>query len=93
MPTYDYQCSSCSNVQEEIHSFKDSPVIKCNECGSSCEKSFSVTGSFILKGSGWPSTDARFKQNMAKKNEKMKLKMTDKTIAGESVSKISDLKK
>ena len=93
MPTYDYKCSSCENVQEEFHPCQATPEVKCNICGAPCEKIFSSSGSFILKGGGWPSTDSKFKQQMLQKNSKMKTKMFDRTTAGESVSKISDLKK
>jgi len=83
MPTYDYKCKSCENVQEEIHSLKDSPEIKCNKCGSVCEKTFSPSGNFVLKGSDFPSYNARMKQEMTAKNAKMKVRTDERLRAGE----------
>jgi putative FmdB family regulatory protein len=31
---YDYECEKCGHIQEESHSMKDSPVIKCEKCKS-----------------------------------------------------------
>jgi len=93
MPTYDYRCLSCSNVQEEFHSINDKPKILCKACNSECEKIFSSSGSFILKGNDWPSTNAKLKQSMLEKNSRMKSKMSEKHLSGESVSHISDLKR
>lgn len=35
MPSYDYKCNSCGNVQEELHPMKgpEEPII-CNACTS-----------------------------------------------------------
>lgn len=38
MPLYDYMCTRCGNVQEEAHSFKDSPCVHCTACGAKSEK-------------------------------------------------------
>lgn len=91
MPTYDYQCSQCQHVQEEHHMINEKLEVKCRECGASCEKIFSPTKAFILKGGGWPSTDARFKKNMLDKNDRMKRKMHDREVAGQGVRRTSDL--
>ena len=93
MPTYEYQCKKCSNVQEEIHSILTKPEIKCEICGDYCEKLFTPTTNFILKGSDWPSQGFKMKDQMTKKNERMKTKMVDRERSGEGVTKMSDIKK
>jgi putative FmdB family regulatory protein len=93
MPTYDYQCKKCGNIQEEFHSINDKPSILCKVCNSECEKIFSTGGTFLLQGNDWPSTNARLKQSMLAKNSRMNSKMIEKHHAGESVNSISDLKR
>jgi putative FmdB family regulatory protein len=87
MPSYDYKCIKCDNVQEEFYSILLSPDINCNVCGSSCEKVFSANGNFVLKGGDWPSQGFKMKDQMGKKNLKMKSKMEERTKAGEGVLK------
>jgi len=91
MPTYEYKCKSCENVQEELHSLSAIPKIVCSECGSECEKIFPTQANFVLKGSGWPSQEFKMKSDMSKKNSKMKTKMVERTSAGEGVNRVSDL--
>ena len=93
MPTFDYRCSSCDNVQEEFHSISNKPDIICNECGSRCEKIFTATTAFVLKGGDWPSKGMREKKQMLKKNAKMSDISNERSRAGESVHNIGDLKK
>ena len=91
MPTFDYQCRKCNHIQEEFHSISSEPEILCSECGSKCEKNFTMNGNFILKGDNWPSRDYRMKQDMKRKNSKMKGTMKDRKC--EAVTSIKDLKK
>lgn len=37
MPSYDYECTKCNKVREEIHSIHFADEIKC-ECGNKMEK-------------------------------------------------------
>ena len=42
MPTYEYECTKCGHIQEEIHSMKDMPKeTKCEKCGELSKKIFS----------------------------------------------------
>ena len=93
MPTYDYKCTVCDNVQEEFHSISSEPEIKCNECNSLCKKAMPTEMNFILKGSGWASKEMKFKKDMTKKNSRMKGVMKDREKSGEGVSSVDDLKK
>lgn len=93
MTTYDYKCTNCDNIQEEIHSITLDPEIKCNECKSLCKKMMPNDVQFILKGSGWSSKEMRLKKDMTKKNTRMKGVMKDRKTSGEGVSSVEDLKK
>ncbi len=92
MPTYDYKCVKCSNVQEEVHSITLTPDIKCSVCGEHCERVFSGNGNFILKGSDWPSQGFKLKEQMKKKNSRMKTKMIEREHSGEGVTRLADIK-
>ena len=53
MPIYEFRCTECDEVSEEMLSFKNKKkTIECPICGSRSEKILSL-GSFHLKGSGW----------------------------------------
>ena len=53
MPIYEFRCTECDEVSEEMLSFKDkTKTIKCPICNNKSEKIMSL-GSFHLKGSGW----------------------------------------
>jgi len=56
MPIYEYECSKCSQVMEELQKFSDPPLKKCPHCGGRLHKKMSLN-SFHLKGSGWYVTD------------------------------------
>ncbi len=92
MPTYDYKCTKCDNIQEEFHGISEEKEILCNECQSVCEKTFSTNTQFILKGSGWPSKEQKLKSDMTKKNNKMKGISKDRENAGEAVRNVDELK-
>lgn len=93
MPTYNYECVKCGNVQEEFHSISTEPKIKCQLCESECEKKFSPTTNFVLKGDGFETYNSKIKRSMTQKNNKMKGKMVERTTSGQGVENIGDLKK
>lgn len=88
MPTYEYKCSVCENIQDEFHSMSLKPDISCKVCGKPCQKIFSSNGNFILKGTDWPSQNSKMKDEMLRKNSKMKSKMIERESSGEGISKI-----
>jgi putative FmdB family regulatory protein len=92
MPTYDYVCVKCNNIQEQKHSFNETPKILCEICGDLCEKQFTLSINFILKGNDWPSHEIKLKKEMSEKNEKMKSKMAERTKSGEAVTTLGQLK-
>jgi putative FmdB family regulatory protein len=58
VPTYDYQCRSCGNVTEVIHSMLEDGPTTCERCGGTLRRVLFPTG-IIFKGSGFYSTDSR----------------------------------
>lgn len=69
MSFYDYQCTQCEHVQEEMHSILKEPEIKCNECGSICKRLMPTSANYILKGDDW--ADKRGKNEYKKTNDKV----------------------
>ena len=68
--------------------------LKCDKCG--CEKphrSIPVGGAFACKGTGWPSTNSRMKNDRKRKSSKKTQIMTNREKSGEGISRISDLGK
>lgn len=58
VPTYDYECRSCGNRIEVIHSMLDDGPSTCEVCGGALRRVIYPTG-IIFKGSGFYSTDSR----------------------------------
>ncbi|MEP6679996.1 MAG: FmdB family zinc ribbon protein [Chloroflexota bacterium] len=58
MPTYDYQCRSCGNTIEVIHSMLADGPTACEICGGSLRRIIHPTG-IIFKGAGFYKTDSR----------------------------------
>lgn len=56
MPIYEYRCTDCEQIFEEWQTdYKERELI-CPVCGSKARRLISNT-SFVLKGSGWYTTD------------------------------------
>ena len=58
MPTYDYQCRSCSRVIEVIHPMTEDGPAVCETCGGALRRVLFPAG-IIFKGSGFYRTDSR----------------------------------
>jgi putative FmdB family regulatory protein len=56
MPVYEYECSSCGQIQEAFQKVSDKPLTKCRHCSGNIHKIISHS-TFHLKGSGWYVTD------------------------------------
>ena len=51
MPMYEYQCTVCTYITEELNPI-DRTTIQCPECDNTAERMVSLS-SFALKGTGW----------------------------------------
>ena len=56
MPIYEYQCSVCSTIFEELVSSVDKISTPCIRCGQEAHRVISKT-TFQLKGDGWYVTE------------------------------------
>ncbi|MEK7353171.1 MAG: zinc ribbon domain-containing protein [Chloroflexota bacterium] len=56
MPTYEYECPSCSSRFEQKRSFTDESKVKCPKCQRQARRIFSPVP-IIFKGSGFYVTD------------------------------------
>jgi len=56
MPIYEYRCSNCETVFEEMQRGFDEQTPACPTCANLAQRQISHTA-FILKGSGWYATD------------------------------------
>jgi len=57
MPTYEYECKSCSHTFEVFQSMSDPPLKDCPECGSEVRRLIFGGSGVIFKGSGFYVTD------------------------------------
>lgn len=102
MPTYEYHCKKCKNVQEEIHSIKLDPEIVCQECG---EKPMERLISKSIAGFITGDTEAKLwkeKRWRHKKNAQLGVKQIDRygtgprlapNVNGQEVGSWSEAKK
>jgi putative FmdB family regulatory protein len=56
MPIYEYRCTGCGRVSEELQRLGAPPVTECAVCHGRLEKLVSAPA-FQFKGSGWYVTD------------------------------------
>ena len=67
MPTYEYKCKKCGEIFEKFQSITEDPIKKCKNCDGEVYRLISKNGNFILKGSGYYSTDNRSSNYKPKK--------------------------
>ncbi|MDR0878120.1 MAG: zinc ribbon domain-containing protein [Treponema sp.] len=73
MPTYEYQCKTCSYTFEAFQSMSDAPLKVCPECGKEIRRLINGGSGIIFKGSGFYVTDkgaGGSKANAAKNQNK-----------------------
>ena len=59
MPTYEYECKSCSHTFEVFQNMTDEALKICPECGKELRRLINGGGGIIFKGSGFYSTDKK----------------------------------
>ncbi len=74
MPTYEYKCKNCGNTFEKFQSITEPPVKICKNCKGEVYRLISKNGNFILKGSGFYSTDYRTNKLPSEKKDSPGLK-------------------
>jgi len=57
MPTYEYECKSCSHGFEVFQSMSDPPLKDCPKCGKEVRRLILGGSGVIFKGSGFYVTD------------------------------------
>jgi len=57
MPTYEYECKSCSHSFEIIQAMSDSPLKNCPKCNNEIRRLIFGGAGVIFKGSGFYVTD------------------------------------
>ncbi|MEE9441677.1 MAG: zinc ribbon domain-containing protein [candidate division Zixibacteria bacterium] len=78
MPTYQYICKHCQHEFEEFQSIVEEPISKCPKCGEKPQRLITGGAGFLLKGSGFYTTDYRsasYKKDAA--NDKPPIPKTD----------------
>jgi len=77
-----------------ITEFSREMELRCDGCGRETpHRSVPTGGKFSCKGTGFPSTNHRLKQERNKKSSQKKQIMVNREKSGEGVSKLDDLKK
>ena len=71
MPIYEYECTTCGNVEEALQKFSDKPLKKCKNCSGKLHKLVSQS-TFHLKGTGWYVTDYANKSKSTSNSESKK---------------------
>ena len=77
MPTYEYKCKKCGNEFEKFQSITEEPLKVCPKCQGEVFRLISKNCSFILKGSGYYSTDNR-KSGVPKERKSSSASKSDK---------------
>ena len=77
MPLYEYQCTKCGKIEEEIQRFSDPPMTTCKHCSGKLTKLISQS-SFHLKGTGWYVTDYTKSSKPSEKTQKANTESTAK---------------
>jgi putative FmdB family regulatory protein len=57
MPTYEYECKSCSHTFEAFQSMSEPPLKTCPQCGKEVRRLINGGSGIIFKGSGFYVTD------------------------------------
>jgi putative FmdB family regulatory protein len=92
MPTYDYKCSSCGDLFEEVQSMKAPLLTKCPKCGNNTLKRLIGGGGVIFKGSGFYQTDYK-SSGEKKETAPVTEKKTESKPAADTSATTSPVKK
>ncbi|MDR2717231.1 MAG: zinc ribbon domain-containing protein [Treponema sp.] len=79
MPTYEYECKSCSHNFEVFQSMNDDPLKDCPKCGQEIRRLIFGGSGVIFKGSGFYVTDKN--KNSSGKSDKSTAKTETKSAS------------
>jgi putative FmdB family regulatory protein len=82
MPTYEYECKTCSHRFDAFQAISDEPLKVCPECGKEVRRLILGGTGVIFKGSGFYVTDRGGKAGSAKKE----VKSAESSASGEAKS-------
>ena len=74
MPTYEYECKSCSHSFEIFQAMSEQPIKDCPECGKEVRRLIFGGAGVIFKGSGFYVTDKGSGKSTAKTEPKTEAK-------------------
>jgi len=69
MPTYEYECKSCSHSFEVFQSMSDAPLHECPQCGKELRRLINGGSGVIFKGSGFYVNDKNKERSTSSKPE------------------------
>lgn len=84
MPTYEYQCTKCKKIFEELQYISEPPIEKCIYCGGKSKKIISGGAGIIFKGSGFYINDSK------KKGSSSNTALTNNSDSSKSENKVSE---
>jgi len=90
MPTYEYECTKCSNHFEVFQAMTDEPVKKCPQCGKAVRRLILGGAGVIFKGSGFYVTDKAAKTAETKTGTKTGKSSSEATSSSEAKPTGSD---
>ncbi|MCL2440827.1 MAG: zinc ribbon domain-containing protein [Treponema sp.] len=70
MPTYEYECKSCSHSFEAFQSMSEPPLKDCPDCGKEVRRIIFGGAGIIFKGSGFYVNDGKKSKNDVKPESK-----------------------
>jgi putative FmdB family regulatory protein len=87
VPTYEYECQSCSLRFEKFQSMTAKSLRKCPDCGKKVRRLIGSGAGLIFKGSGFYQTDYRsssYQKKADQENKKSSEKSSDKKSSDSS---------
>lgn len=91
MPTYDYQCQTCSHIFEHFQGINDDLLTTCPECGKTLKRLIGGGLGVIFKGSGFYVNDSKSKSSAINNNSSpvSKTKSSSESKPGAKGSSVS----
>jgi len=91
MPTYEYECRSCSHSFEAFQAMSEAPLSTCPSCGGAVRRLIGGGTAIIFKGSGFYVNDSKKSSSSTMTNAKPSGPApANATTSSESATKGSD---